>query len=197
MLSVGHLFVISAPTGGGKTTVARRAFELLHEKELLEKVITYTTRQPRLHEQNGIDYYFISLADFIAKQTDGFFLETTSYDDNLYGCPRSVIDAIEQGKSFVLVTDRAGAKTIKQLYPPAILIWLTAPSLTAIAERLQKRGRETGIALERRIAIAAQEIMVEQEHPLFDHYIVNDDLATASNDLKQLIEKTLQPNSHE
>ncbi len=195
MLSVGHLFVVSAPTGGGKTTIARRAFELLHKKGLLEKVITYTTRLPRLHEQNGVDYHFISIADFVAKQADGFFLETTSYDNNLYGSPRSVIDAIDHGKSFILVTDRAGAKTIKQLYPQAILIWLAAPSLATIVERLQNRGRETGIELEQRIAIAAQEIIAEQENSLFDHYIVNNDLERASNDLRQLIEKTLQPSS--
>ena len=191
MLSAGRLFVISAPTGGGKTTIAKRAFQALEGKVPLEKIVTYTTRQPRLHEKNGVDYHFVTINDFHTLQANGFFLETTSYDNNLYGCPRNILDAIARGKSFIVVTDRAGAKTIKQLYPPAILIWFDIPSLTVLAERLEKRGRETGEELQRRITIASEEITAEEIAPAFDFHILNDNLTVAVTALVQLIEESL------
>ena len=191
MLSAGRLFVISAPTGGGKTTIAKRAFQALTGKVPLEKVVTYTTRQSRLHERDGIDYHFVDLADFKAKQAAGFFLETTTYDNNFYGCPRAILDDIKQGKSFIVVTDRAGAKTIKQLYQPAVLVWFNVPSLAVLEDRLQKRGRETGEALQRRMAIAAEEITAESLDPVFDFHLCNDDLTAATTGLVQLIEESL------
>ncbi|MBM3893130.1 guanylate kinase [Candidatus Dependentiae bacterium] len=191
MFATGRLFIISAPTGGGKTTIAKRAFQALEKIVPLEKVITYTTRQPRLNERNGIDYHFVDLADFKTKEASGFFLETTFYDNNFYGCPRNILDTIAKGKSFILVADRAGAKTIKQLYPQAILIWFDVPSLNVLEERLQKRGRETGEALHRRITIAAEEITEEERNPIFDFHLCNDDLNTATTELIQLIEASL------
>ncbi len=191
MLAAGHLFVISAPTGGGKTTIAKQVLISLHGRAPLEKVVTYTTRQSRLHERDGIDYHFVSLAEFYDKKMNGFFLETTSYDKNFYGCPRNIIDTMEKdGKSFILVTDRPGATTIKTLYPPAVLIWFNVPSLEILLGRLQKRGRETGVALEQRIAIASQEISAEEKNPVFDHHLINDDLTTATAQLVQLIERS-------
>ncbi len=192
MFASGRLFVISAPTGGGKTTIAKRAFQALEGKVSLEKVVTYTTRQPRLHERNGIDYHFITSDDFKRMQDAGFFLETTTYDNNLYGCPRTIIDTIRQGKSFIIVTDRAGAETIKKLYPPAVLIWFNIPSLAVLEERLQTRGRETGEALQRRIAIAAEEINAEDRNPVFDFHLVNDDLTLATTSLVNIIEQTVR-----
>jgi guanylate kinase len=191
MFAAGRLFVISAPTGGGKTTIAKRAFQALTGKVPLEKVVTYTTRKPRLHERNGIDYHFVDLADFKAMQTAGFFLETTVYDNNFYGCPLDILDTIAKGKSFILVADRAGAKTIKKLYPPAVLIWFDIPSLAILEDRLQKRGRETGEALKRRIAMAAEEITAEELDPAFDFHLSNDDLIAATTSLVNLIEQAV------
>lgn len=191
MLFAGRLFIISAPTGGGKTTIAKRAFQFLTGKVPLEKVVTYTTRRPRLHEKDGIDYHFISKEDFTTKMDQGFFLETTSYDTNCYGCPRDILNDVAQGKSFILVTDRNGAKTIKKIYPPAVLVWFDVPSLDVLSERLQRRGRETGVELQRRLAIAAQEINAEEREALFDYHFLNDDLIAATTQLVQLIELSL------
>src|SRR5580698_9904346 len=89
--TVGKLFIISAPSGGGKTTITQEVIARLGEKCHIQRAINYTSRPPRDNEVNGIDYHFITPEDFINKKASGFFLETTYYDNNYYGSPVSII----------------------------------------------------------------------------------------------------------
>src|SRR5436853_2205355 len=95
----GTLFIISAPSGGGKTTLVYEVIKRLAATIPLCKVITYTTRAPRPNEHNGDDYYFVTNEEFLAKKEHNFFIETTLYDTNWYGSPRSVLDGLTQGTS--------------------------------------------------------------------------------------------------
>lgn len=189
--SKGHLFVISAPTGAGKTTITQKVILRLEKTVPLFKVVTYTTRPPRPQELDGIDYHFISIQDFERKLEWGDFLETTSYDGHWYGSPKDILTDLTEGKSFILVTDRAGSKTIKTLCPDAILIWLTVPSPEIIAQRLKQRGTENHEQFMSRLAIATKEMNEENTERLFDHHIMNTDLEQAMSELEAIIIKNL------
>jgi len=187
----GKLFIISAPTGGGKTTLVHRVLQQLTDTHQLQKVITFTTRPARHNERDGIDYHFITPEAFRAKESAGFFIETTTYDGYSYGSPHAVLDSLKKGVSYILVTDRPGAKHIKQLYPAAILVWIGVPSIQAVCERLQKRGREDAEALQKRMAMAADEINAEEHEHLFDFHLINDNLEKTPQQLAQLIASSL------
>jgi guanylate kinase len=183
----GKLFVISAPTGGGKTTVARRVLQQIGNLMPISKVITYTTRQPRSNELPDIDYHFVTAKEFLAKKEQGFFLETTTYDTAWYGSPASIKTDLAKGKSFIMVTDRPGACVLKTLVPEAVLIWITVPSPAVIAQRLEQRGTESAEQLKRRLALATQEITIEREEPIFAYHVVNDNLETTANEVIAII----------
>jgi len=185
-MSQGKIFIISAPTGGGKTSLSKA---LLDQDDLpLIRVITYTTRPRRGKEINGKDYYFISKKDFLEKESQGFFLETTKYDQHDYGSPKSIINDAKHGQSFLMITDRPGALHIKKLIPEAVLIWITLPNITIIAERLRNRGREKSKeALQRRIDIAKKEIDIENREKEFTHHIMNINFDQALAQVKKII----------
>lgn len=170
----GVLFVISAPTGGGKTTIAMAALKTLSPTIPISKVITYTTRPPRTGEINGKDYHFVERNDFLQKKQANFFLETTVYDNHFYGSPRTIFDDMKQGKSFIMVTDRPGALVIKQLAPEASLIWITVPNLETIENWLHMRWPDKNNLVQQRLAIAEQEIAIEQQKPAFDFHVMNE-----------------------
>jgi len=183
------LFVVSAPTGAGKTTVVNEFFKKC--PLLVNRVITYTTRPQTPGEINGKDYFFISLADFEQKQKQGFFLETTVYDDFLYGSPRSILDDMASGTSFIMITDRPGALHIKKLVPQAITIWLTVSHVQTLFDRLTSRHRETDQRLQERIALAQEEYKSELLHKNFTYYIINDDVRLAIDSLENIVKSTL------
>lgn len=183
----GHLFIVSGLTGGGKTTITQAALKNLSEKLPIFKVVTYTTRPPRPNEREGVDYGFVSESEFQSMKLHGDFLETTLYDGYWYGSPKAILSGCAAGKSFILVTDRAGAKTIKSLVPDAVLVWITVPSIEVLAERLRHRGTENSKATAQRLAIAAQEMDAESNETIYDHHIMNDNFQNAVNDLVRLI----------
>lgn len=183
----GKIFVISAPSGGGKTTIAKEIIKKKGSALQLSKVITYTTRPQRPNEQDGVDYFFVSPKDFLLKKNQNFFLETTMYDNHWYGSPRSILTEVNEGKSFIFVLDRPGAKSIYKLIPDAILIWIDVPSIDVLADRLNKRHSESDASLERRIALAKQEIEEEKKHPFFTYHIINDTLNKALQDVENII----------
>jgi guanylate kinase len=182
----GKLFILSAPTGGGKTTVATNVLHIVGTTHPFSRVITYTTRLQRPGEQNGIDYHFVTETDFLKKKAENFFLETNQYDNKWYGSPRSIIEDLKQGKSFLAITDRNGARAWKRNIPEAVLIWLDVPNVAIIAQRLHKRGDSEAV-IKRRTAIAAQEIAEEKQEHFFDHHVMNEDLQKAIEDVVKIV----------
>ena len=181
----GKLFIVSAPTGCGKTTIVQ---ELLKRGTVTVKlVITYTTRPQGQGEINGQHYHFITHEDFLAKKAHGFFLETTVYKGFLYGSPKSILDEIKKGASFIMVVDRPGALHLKTLVPKAISIWLTVSNPETLVTRLTKRGRETGDILAGRIALAQEEFASELDQKNFTYYVLNDDMRLALQSLETIM----------
>ncbi len=170
----GKLFIIAAPSGAGKTTLVNESIKRLSKEFEISKVITYTTRTPRTNETNGKDYHFMSIQNFQEKQKNGFFLETTKYNGQLYGSPTSIVDGLELGKSFVIVTDLIGVKEFKKVTPQASFFWVTAPSLEILKERLLKRSTTEKNHVEKRLKLAEEEMKEAQKPRLFDFNIVND-----------------------
>lgn len=183
----GQLFVLSAPTGGGKTSLAKTVVAALADKIAIKKVITYTTRPIRSNEYEGQDYFFVNQERFLNKEHAGFFLETTRYDGNFYGSPRFILDEMQAGMSFVIVTDRPGAKHLKAMVPDAILIWIDVPDLATVSQRLHQRGREDEATLNKRITMAQHEIAAEAHEHTFDYHVMNDEFATAVAKLAEII----------
>ncbi|WP_461831213.1 guanylate kinase [Aquifex sp.] len=178
---MGKLFIISAPSGTGKTTLAEK---LLTELDNLEKVITYTTRKPRPYEKNGVDYVFITKEDFEKKIKDDFFLEYANVYGNYYGTPKKDIERIlKEGKDALLVIDVQGAFKVKELMPDTITIFLLPPSLEELKRRIETRGYKDD-NLERRLKTAKEEIPCAK---YFDYIVVNDFLTSAVEKVKSII----------
>ena len=183
----GLLFVVSAPTGGGKSTLVTKALPILQKQFAISRIVTYTTREQRPGEIHGQDYHFVTKAEFFARQNADFFAETTQYHNHLYGSPKDFLPMLSEGKSFIAITDRAGVAFYKKLCPNAICIWITPPSLEVLAKRLTARGSESPDSLKHRLQLAEAEMISEQQIPLCSNYIVNDDIGSAVAALVEMI----------
>lgn len=162
------LFVLSAPSGTGKTTVADR---LLKSCPKVKRIITTTTRPRREGEVHGVDYIFIDREEFERKIEDGYFLEYANVYGHYYGTPKDqVLKNEEEGIDSLLVIDVQGAKKIKDAYPESVLIFLMPPSIEELRRRLLGRGygREN---LEQRLQKAEEEIACARH---FDYIVVNE-----------------------
>jgi len=188
----GKLFVISAPSGAGKTTIANTVIEKLGSFYPISKVITYTSRQPRSNEIPGKDYCFVSKNDFFEKKERGFFLETTEYNGEWYGSPQSMIDDLERGLSFIIITDIIGAKTISNRMHSSVLIWLAPPSAAVLRNRLLKRGTENLAQVEARIALSQEEMDQERRENFFHYRIINDSFDVAAKELCEIIKTEIE-----
>lgn len=162
------LFVLSAPSGAGKTTVAER---LLKGCPGIRRIITATTRSKREGEVHGVDYLFISYEEFKEKIREGYFLEYAEVYGHYYGTPKDqVIRNEEEGIDSLLVIDVQGAKKVKETYKDSILIFLMPPSLEELRRRLLTRGYGTE-NLEKRLRKAEEEIACAK---YFDYIVVNE-----------------------
>ena len=179
----GKLFIISGPSGVGKTTLVDKLLIMIGNRYNIHRVITYTTKLPRPGESNGIDYHFISKSDFESKLASNFFIEYSNVYGHYYGSPRGIINELSQGKSFVLIVDQLGAYNIKKQYVKSILIWIRPPSLDELASRLQNRATETEDDVQKRLMIARNEIETEAKQQLFDYFIENNILIEALDSL--------------
>jgi guanylate kinase len=172
----GKLFIISAPSGAGKTTLVRHSLAALQENYSIVRIVTYTTKSPRIGEDvSGKDYYFLARADFEQKIAEGYFLEWSLAYGHYYGTPASVLERLKQKESCVLILDRAGALRIKDLFPEAILIWIYTSSMDVLKQRLEFRASENQEEVERRLSIAVSEIEQERLRPAYNFHVLNED----------------------
>lgn len=177
----GKLFIVSAPSGTGKTTIIAE----IQKENLAQISISHTTRPPRKGEVDGKDYFFVSREDFIAMRDDNLFLEWAEVYGNYYGTSNKwVQQQLKNNLNIILELDTQGAKQIKKLYPQATSIFISPPSVQALAERLKKRGKDSPEVIARRIAKAEAEM---QYGNACDYVIINDNLQKAIAELRAIL----------
>lgn len=170
----GRLFVVSAPSGAGKTTLCEAARKQL--PQLVYSVST-TTRTPRQGEQEGKDYFFVSEAQFRQGIDAGQWAEWAKVHDNYYGTSASFIEKhLEAGRDVLLDIDVQGAEQILRRYPQAVTIFIMAPSKQILRQRLIERGLDSDAVIEKRMRNAEAEIA---RQGIYRHVVVNDDLDAA------------------
>ena len=178
----GNLFVISAPSGAGKSSLVTALLEL--DAKLVVSV-SHTTRSPRGQEQHGREYLFTSAQEFRAMVAADKFFEWAEVHGNLYGTSREAVEArMMHGDDVVLEIDWQGARQIKQLFPYAVLIFILPPSWEELRQRLTRRGEDPPAVIEQRMDNAREE--VAHAH-LFDYVVVNASFETALFDLKTIV----------
>lgn len=178
----GHVFVIAAPSGTGKTTVCRK---LLERDPRLRLSVSHTTRKPRSGEIDGVDYYFVTEDEFDRLvELDGF-LEHAKYVENIYGTSWKAIEGpLGVGHDVVLEIEVQGATQIRQRMPSACLVFLLPPSLEVLKERLEGRGTDNDSVVARRLALVDSELAAAK---IFDYAVINEDLEHAVTDVLKLI----------
>jgi len=178
------LFVVSAPSGAGKTTLCTRMLAMFPE---LSYSISHTTRAPRGSEQDGVDYFFITPEAFQERIKKDEWAEWAKVHDNYYGTSRAFItEHLKKGNPLLLDIDVQGARQIRKAYPRAVTLFINAPSMAVLEARLRKRGTDTDAVIARRLENAAREI---DDLPLYRHVIINDHLDTATREMGAIIEK--------
>lgn len=187
----GKLFIISAPSGAGKTTLVAALIARYGSIFNLERVITCTSKQARCVEQNGQDYHFLTCEDFEAKINEGFFVEWSKAYDAYYGCPRTIIDRVAAGQSYVLVIDRVGAEQVARCCEYAVLIWLYTHSIDDLRSRLLARNTEKQEVVDRRLERAIEEINLELCEPIYHYHVLNDDFEEALQRLVRIVKREL------
>ncbi len=178
---MGKLFILSAPSGTGKSTVASR---LLSSLPGIRKVITATTREPRPGEVNNRDYIFMTREEFQKGIEEGFFLEYAEVYGNLYGTPADQVHRnISEGIDSLLVIDVQGAFKVKENHPEAVSIFLMPPSLEELKRRIKQRGHSDSNS-EIRLRTAREEIPCARE---FDYIVINDFIDKAVDHMRSII----------
>ena len=182
-MSLGHLFVISAPSGAGKTTILR---PILARIPAIGFSVSHTTRKPRLGEIDSQDYFFVDVDQFTIMRQDGDFLEWAEVHGNFYGTSqRAVMAQLERGQDVILDIDVQGARQLRARQDfAATCIFIAPPSLAELERRLTGRQTETAETIALRLQNASQEL---QAANLYDYIIVNDDLDQAKAMLTAII----------
>ena len=175
--------VLSAPSGAGKTTIARR---LRERRDDVVFSVSATTRAPRPGERDGVDYHFVDEAEFRRMIGAGELIEWAEVHGSFYGTPlRNVRDAVERGQFLLLDIDVQGARQIRGKVADAVFVFVLPPSGRALVQRLVGRGSEDDARVQRRLRNALQELRTATE---FDHVVVNDDLSAAVADVNAVLE---------
>jgi guanylate kinase len=176
------VFIISAPSGSGKSTLVHR---LLKTVPNLVFSISYTTRQPRPSETDGVDYIFITRKDFETRLAHGEFLEYADVFGNYYGTNRQTFEsATHQGKDLVLDIDVQGARQLKVAIPQAISIFVLPPSKDVLEQRLRSRSQDSEEVIQRRLRGAAEEV---QNYTQYDFVLINREIEEASSRLATIV----------
>src|SRR4051794_8802161 len=180
------LVLISAPSGGGKTTISK---QLLAARPQMTRAVTCTTRLPRSGERDGVDYYFLDAGSFLKRVQAGNFLEHATVFGNSYGTLKSeVLGKLRQGKDVLLNVDVHGAAEIRErsetepeLKRSLVSVFLTAPSLAVLEGRLKKRGTDSAAAIQKRLGVARQEIAQWKN---FDYLLIS---GSIQEDLRRML----------
>lgn len=182
-MSRGTLYVISAPSGAGKTTILRRVMEMVPG---LSFSVSHTTRKPRKGEQDGRDYHFISREHFQKMKDDGLFLEWAEVHGNLYGTSKLAVEEhLAQGEDIILDIDVQGAQQVREaLGPKAVFLFILPPSLVELERRLNGRGTDSPETINLRLNNARLEM---SDADLYDHVIINDTVERAVEMVKAIV----------
>jgi guanylate kinase len=180
----GKLFVITAPSGAGKTSLIDA---VMAADPSLKISVSYTTRPPRPGEKDGVDYHFVDEARFLAMRERGEFLESAEVHGNHYGTSKKVIlEALARGDHLILEIDWQGAQQVRRLYPGAVGIFILPPSLEELERRLRGRGQDAEAVIRRRLENAREELSHRDE---FKYAIINKDFENAKQQLADIIHR--------
>lgn len=180
----GKLFIISAPSGAGKTTLCRRLLECCPD---MFYSISYTTRSPRPGETDGKDYHFITREAFLEKQTHNYWAEWARVHDHYYGTSAEFLsNSMAQGQDVLMDIDVQGAMQIKDRFPEAITIFIMPPSMDVLKQRLAGRGTDSRTTIEKRLQNAVREM---EQKDFYQHVIVNDELEKAATELIEIVNR--------
>ena len=178
----GQVFVVSAPSGAGKTTLCR---ELSRRLPPLHYSVSCTTRSPRPGETHGHDYLFVKDEEFIRMKSEGALLESATIHGASYGTPREpMLTLLREGTDVILDVDVQGARRVKEAVPAGVYIYLLPPSLDALSRRLRTRRADAPAEIERRLQAARDEMKHFRE---YTHLVVNDDYTVALQQLEAII----------
>lgn len=181
-MTVGTLYVISAPSGAGKTSLVKALVQNLRN---IHSSVSHTTRPPRPKERDGVDYHFVSEQTFKDKMAAGDFLEYAHVYDHLYGTSQEwVQQQLTAGQDIILEIDWQGAQQIRRLKAEAVGIYILPPSRAELEQRLRKRRQDNDTVIEHRLRKAVEDISHYRE---FDYLIVNDDFGKALKELKIIV----------
>ncbi|PIP80436.1 MAG: guanylate kinase [Gammaproteobacteria bacterium CG22_combo_CG10-13_8_21_14_all_40_8] len=182
MATLGHLYIVSAPSGAGKTSLVNALAERLDN---LQISVSHTTRKKRVGEVDGVNYHFISIEQFQKKISDKAFLEYAEVFGNYYGTDHADVERLLcQGIDLILEIDWQGARQIRKAMPQAISVFVLPPSLGALHERLTNRGQDDETVIAKRMQAANEEMI---HYPEYQYLIINDCFNTALDELESLV----------
>lgn len=175
--------ILSAPSGGGKTTIARA---LLARRKDVGYSISCTTRPPRGNERDGMDYYFLSRTDFVKRREEGAFAESAEVHGHLYGTLRSEVEKVlSSGRHVIMDIDVQGAMQFARAFPQSVTVFVLPPSGDVLLDRLKRRGTESTEQLVLRLQSALQELQSLQQ---YEYVIVNDELEQSVQRVSSIID---------
>ena len=178
----GNLFIVSAPSGAGKTSLLKA---LLERDGSLKLSVSHTTRAPRTGEEDGVHYHFVSVDEFMRLAGEGAFLEQAQVFDNYYGTSQAAVQSLlDEGHDVVLEIDWQGARQVRKAFPEAVSIFIMPPSVEALRQRLGSRGQDDEAVIERRMRDARSELSHYAE---YDYLVVNDDFDLALDELRCIV----------
>lgn len=178
----GTLFIVSAPSGAGKTSLVR---ELIESLDGIRVSVSHTTRAQRRGEVDGVNYHFVSIAEFEAMISRGEFFEYAQVFDNFYGTSRSAVEALlKAGQDAILEIDWQGAQQVREQVPDSVSIFILPPSCEELERRLANRGTDAHATIARRMRDAVSEMSHYDE---YDYLVINDDFTTALRELQALV----------
>ena len=190
--TAGSLFIVSAPSGAGKTSLVKA---LRQTCPRLAVSVSHTTRAQRPGEEHGRDYFFISQDNFLRMIEAGEFLEHARVFDNYYGTAKSTVEAtLARGEDLILEIDWQGARQIRELLPQCQTIFVLPPSREALQDRLSARGQDDAATIARRMADAISEMSHYGE---YDYLVINDDFNTALAELRAILEVRRLQTTHQ